>query len=66
MAENYKKMKEKGWNKMGDTVYALGLIGALFYFLQNAHSFSAGAIGILKSIIWPALVVFKLLGFLKI
>jgi len=51
---------------MGDTVYSLGLVGALFYFIQNAHSFNEGVIGVLKAIVWPALVVFKLLGFLKI
>lgn len=66
MAENSKKIKERGWNKMGDTFYGLGLVGALFYFIQNAHTFGAGVIGVLKAIIWPALVVFKLLDFLKI
>lgn len=61
-----KKWKERGFRKMGDTVYSLGLIGALFYFIQNAHSFGDGVVGVLKAIVWPALVVFKLLGFLKI
>jgi len=61
-----KKWKERGVRKMGDTVYSLGLVGALFYFIQNAHSFNEGVIGVLKAIVWPALVVFKLLGFLKI
>jgi len=62
-------MKKGGWNKMGggsEAVYGLGFIGALIYFMQNAHTFGEGLLGILKAIVWPALVVYKLLGFLKI
>lgn len=51
---------------MGDTVYGLGIVGALFYFIQHATSFGDGLLGVLKAIVWPALVVFKLLGFLKL
>lgn len=61
-----KKWKKRGWNRMGDTVYGLGFVGALFYFIPNAHTFGDGFMGFLKAIVWPALVVFKLLGFLKI
>ncbi|KKS95577.1 MAG: membrane protein [Microgenomates group bacterium GW2011_GWC1_43_13] len=49
-----------------EAVYGLGFIGALIYFIQNAHSFGEGLLGILKAIVWPALVVYKLLGFLKL
>lgn len=45
-------------------VYGLGLIGAAIYYIQNAESFWIGALGILKAIIWPAFVVYKLLEFL--
>lgn len=51
---------------MGGAVYGLGFIGAVVYFLQHSVSFGDGFVGILKAIIWPALVVFKLLEFLKI
>ena len=47
-------------------VYGLGFIGALVYFIQNAHTFGEGLFGVLKAIVWPALAVYKLLGFLKI
>lgn len=50
---------------MGDAVYGLGLIGALFFFIQHATSFGDGVFGVLKAFVWPALLVFKLLGFLK-
>ena len=46
-------------------VYGLGLIGALVYYLQHATTFIAIVLGILKSIVWPALVLYKLLEFLK-
>ncbi|KKT33599.1 MAG: hypothetical protein UW20_C0001G0110 [Candidatus Woesebacteria bacterium GW2011_GWB1_44_11] len=49
-----------------EAVYGLGFIGALIYFIQNAHTFGEGLLGILKAIVWPALVVYKLLGFLKL
>lgn len=46
-------------------IYGLGIIGALFYFLQNATSFSMVMIGIGKAIFWPAILMFKLLTFLQ-
>jgi len=49
-----------------EAVYGLGFIGALIYFIQNAHTFGEGLLGILKAIVWPAIVVYKLLGFLKL
>ena len=45
-------------------VYGLGLIGAAVYFIQQADSFWIGALGILKAIVWPAFVVYKLLQLL--
>ena len=47
-------------------IYGLGMIGALFYFLQNAVGFWAIMLGIGKAIFWPALIVFKVLGMLGI
>lgn len=47
-------------------IYGLGVVGALFYFLQNATTFGMVIIGIGKSIFWPAILMFKLLTFLKI
>ncbi len=50
----------------GEAVYGLGFIGALIYFIQQAHTFGQGLLGLLKAIVWPAMVVYKLLGFLKL
>lgn len=45
----------------GGAVYGLGLVGSLVYWLQAAAGFGAVVTGILKSIVWPAYIVYKLL-----
>jgi hypothetical protein len=47
------------------SLYGLGLIGALVYYLQHATTFLAIVLGFFKAIVWPALLVYKLLEFLK-
>jgi len=47
------------------SIYGLGVVGALFYFLQSAPNFGAVMIGIGKSIFWPAILMFKLLTYLQ-
>lgn len=46
-------------------VYGLGLIGALVYFIQQATTFQEGLVGVLKALVWPALLVYKALELLK-
>lgn len=45
-------------------VYGFGFIGALVYFIGTAPTFWAGALGVLKAIIWPAMLVYHLLKYL--
>lgn len=52
-------------NNVGGAVYGLGFIGALIYYLQHATSFLMGVLGFLKALVWPALLVYQLLHFLK-
>lgn len=47
-------------------VYGIGVVGALFYFLQGATTFGLVMTGIGKALFWPAFVVFKVLGMLGI
>lgn len=47
------------------SAYGLAFLGAAVYYLQHATTFWAGVLGILKAMVWPALVVYKLLEFLK-
>ena len=48
----------------GNAVYGLGLIGALVYYIGHAHGFWPVILGILKSLVWPAFLVYHLLKFL--
>jgi hypothetical protein len=43
----------------------MGFIGALVYFIQHASGFWMGMLGFLKAIVWPAIVVYKLLEYFK-
>jgi hypothetical protein len=45
-------------------VYGLAFIGAAVYYIQHAASFGDGVVGVLKAIVWPALLIYRLLGFL--
>ena len=47
-------------------VYGMGFIGAAIYFIGHAQTFGQGVLGFLKAIVWPVLVVIKLLEFLKV
>jgi len=48
----------------GGGIYGLAFIGALIYYIQNAHSFTEGLMGFLKALVWPAILIYKLLEFL--
>ena len=45
----------------GGVVWFLGMIGALVFYIQQAHGFWGVVVGILKAIVWPAFVVYDLL-----
>jgi len=46
----------------GGGIYFLGFIGSLVYYLQQAPNFWQGILGILKAMVWPAFLVYKMLG----
>jgi hypothetical protein len=52
--------------QQSSTIYGLGLVGAIIYFIHSATSFWMGAFGILKAIVWPAILVYKIFDYLKI
>ena len=58
------KKHDHAWHchKEGGAIYGLGFIGAIIYYLSHATGFWDGVLGILKAIVWPAFLVFKLLG----
>ena len=50
----------------GGAIYSLGVVGALFYFLQDATTLVIALVGIGKSVFWPAILMFKLLTYLNL
>jgi hypothetical protein len=46
-------------------VYGLAAVGAAVYYIQHAASFWMGMLGILKALVWPAMLMYKVLEFFK-
>ncbi len=55
-------MKDNG---MAGGIYGMAFIGAAVYYIRHAESFWAGVLGIIKAIFWPAVLIYKLLEYLK-
>jgi hypothetical protein len=45
----------------GGAVYGLGMIGALVYFFRSAQTGQDYVLAVPKAVVWPALLVYKLL-----
>lgn len=43
-------------------LYGLGFIGAVIYYISTATGFWDGVLGVLKALVWPAMLVHKRLG----
>jgi hypothetical protein len=69
LIKGFKGAKEDRSNKChcnhhgSDGLYFIGFIGAAVYYLQQSTSFWTGVLAILKALVWPAFLVYKLLGF---
>ena len=58
-----KGMKDSGF--LGG-IYGMAFIGAAVYYIQHAAAtFWAGVLGFFKALFWPAVLMYKLLEFLK-
>ena len=58
------KMKDKKYDCGGaGTVYGLGFIGSVVYYISTVNSFWMGVLGILKAIVWPAFLAYEALKF---
>ena len=47
------------------TVYGMAMIGALVYFVRHAATFGAGVFGVVKALLWPPVLMYRLLEYLK-
>jgi len=57
----HKKMNSGSRSGGGGVIFCVGLVGSLVYWTQAAVGFGAVITGILKSLVWPAYIVYKLL-----
>ena len=64
MSEERKYNRMKNNNAVGG-IYGLAFVGAAIYFIQHSASFWQGVLGFFKALVWPAMLMYKLLEFLK-
>ena len=66
MQKDKKQVMSCGGGSAGaGAVYGLGMIGAAVYFLQQATNFQEGVIGVLKALVWPAFLIYKVLSYFR-
>jgi hypothetical protein len=65
-AKIHQMKSQSGTAGAGNAVYGIGIIGALVYYFQVAHSFGAVMIGILKAIFWPGFLVYEAFKYLHL
>lgn len=47
------------------SIYGIGFIGAVIYYISSASDFWMGVLGVLKALVWPGFLVYELLKFLQ-
>ncbi|MEN9342763.1 MAG: hypothetical protein RIR24_350 [Actinomycetota bacterium] len=63
--KNLKKSKNRvnvEIGKSGSAFYFLGAVGSAIYFISTADGFWDGVLGVLKSLVWPAFLIFEALS----
>ncbi|MEI8143620.1 MAG: hypothetical protein WCG48_03340 [Candidatus Berkelbacteria bacterium] len=53
-----------GGNMSGGSIYCLGMIGVAIYYIQQVSGFWPVIVAILKAIVWPAFLLYKVFGML--
>ncbi len=48
-------------NGVSGAVYGLGFVGALIYYIQHSSGLIPILWGILKAVVWPAMLVYRAL-----
>lgn len=61
MVKKWKNNKNMGGGK-GSSAYFLGMIGAAVYYLHTTFGFWPSIVALLKACVWPAFLVYHLLG----
>ena len=68
MAKNNKSTKviNKGGDGMFGVAYFMAVIGAAVYFVQASAGFWGFILALLKALVWPAFIIYEVLGLLNI
>lgn len=62
--ENEKVYCKSSWKCGGGGCgYFLGFLGSAIYYISISTTFWIGVLGVLKSLVWPAFVVYELLKY---
>lgn len=64
-AQEMKKKWHKHPHGMIGGFYSLAMIGAAVYYVQQSDTFWLGVLGILKAIVWPAMLIYKVFTLLQ-
>jgi hypothetical protein len=43
--------------------YGLAFVGAAVYYIQHSTGFWEGVLGVLKALVWPAMLMYRLMGY---
>jgi hypothetical protein len=64
-SHDHKREKGMNYNGILGGIYGMAFIGGVVYYIQHATTFWAGVLGIFKALIWPAVLMYKVLELLK-
>ena len=60
-SQERKKDKGLDCNGISGGIYGLAFIGGVVYYIGHATSFWMGVLGVLKALVWPAVLMYKVL-----
>ncbi len=64
-SEDCSKRRSRNVGGASGGIYGLAFIGAAAYFISHATTFWMGVLGFIKAPFWPAVLIYKILEFLK-
>ena len=63
-----KKPRPRPWHGGGGGwgwTYFLAMIGTAVYYVQQSSGFWEGVVGVLKALVWPAIVMYRVMELLQ-
>lgn len=50
---------------MFGTTYFMAVVGVAIYYIQQAQGFWDGVLGIIKALVWPAMLMYRVMQMLQ-